>query len=161
MGNTLARNLAWDFNIQEFKDVQPNVNVKGGDTIITTCVWDTTSSATTIRGGDASDQEMCLALVWYYPQVKDAGSSCNGTPYSSGTFDNKYPWGGPQTTQPAVGTQSTGDTNPNTSPSSVSPTTVTVVSASSVSPTTVTVVSAASGSEFMCVFLAFAFVILL
>merc|ERR1712110_567688 len=60
--DTLARNLAWDFNIQEFKPIKPTVNIQGGDTIITTCVWDTSSSSTPVRGGDASEDEMCLAI---------------------------------------------------------------------------------------------------
>lgn len=94
--DTLARNLAWDFNIQEFKPIEPTVNVQGGDAIVTTCVWDTSSSSTPVRGGDASEDEMCLAILFYYPQVKNA-AACYGDSMSIGTFDDNYPWEGGST----------------------------------------------------------------
>lgn len=87
---TLARNLAWDFNVQEFKNVDPTVNVKAGDTIVTTCVWDTSMSATPVDGGDASEDEMCLSIMFYYPKV--GSDECYGKLMSSGSVNSQYPW---------------------------------------------------------------------
>lgn len=62
----------FDFNMQTFQDA--DVDIMPGDRITTTCVYDSTGRSSTTPGGPASDEEMCINFMMYYPLV--GGEKC-------------------------------------------------------------------------------------
>lgn len=58
----------FDFNYQN-EDYVPfsRRQILPGDRLITTCVWDTSSDTSTVRGGVSSNNEMCIQFLEYYP----------------------------------------------------------------------------------------------
>lgn len=66
----------YDFDLQE---AIPNdvYTITGGDKLSVHCVYDSTSRTTATFGGDASADEMCLGIFFYYPKVD--GTNCLGS----------------------------------------------------------------------------------
>jgi len=64
-----GKNLAWDFNAQRI--YYESGQLLAGDELVTQCLFSTTDETTTIYGGEATSQEMCLVGLAYYP---DAGA---------------------------------------------------------------------------------------
>jgi hypothetical protein len=62
----------FDFNTQVFQPA--DIDIMPGDRIETTCVYDSTGRTSPTPGGVASDEEMCINFLMYYPQV--AGEKC-------------------------------------------------------------------------------------
>ena len=56
------------------KFVDADFDVDPGDTLETHCVYDSTERAGVTPGGVASDEEMCLNFMMYYPKV--SGEKC-------------------------------------------------------------------------------------
>jgi len=79
--------LAWDYNSQPI--YPENGKIIGNDTLVTQCLFDTTEETTTIMGGEATNQEMCLVGLAYYPDV-GAGFS-QGTGFLSAQPNCDYP----------------------------------------------------------------------
>jgi hypothetical protein len=63
----LGRDDAFDFNDQKFIPIDGEVH--GGDELVTTCVYDSTSRTTTTHGGLGTQDEMCLNALAYYPAL--------------------------------------------------------------------------------------------
>lgn len=57
----------FDFNMQSFQPT--DVTIAPGDRITTTCVYDSTGRGSQTSGGVASDEEMCINFLMYYPAV--------------------------------------------------------------------------------------------
>ncbi|GMI03346.1 hypothetical protein TrLO_g13982 [Triparma laevis f. longispina] len=55
----------YDFNFQSAIDL--NVTMEGGDEIHTTCQFNTEGKTHNTKFGLATDDEMCLTYLWYYP----------------------------------------------------------------------------------------------
>jgi hypothetical protein len=59
--------LAWDYNSQTM--YHEDGVILGGDKLVTQCLFDTTGETSYIYGGEATNQEMCLVGLAYYPDV--------------------------------------------------------------------------------------------
>lgn len=57
----------WDFNFQSAQ--RTDSVLYPGDSLITTCVYNTVGKDTVTRGGEGSDNEMCFNFVYYYPKT--------------------------------------------------------------------------------------------
>ncbi len=62
----------FDFNAQRF--IATDVTVQPGDTLRTTCSYDSTGVQGNTSGGVASDEEMCINFLMHYPKVN--GEKC-------------------------------------------------------------------------------------
>ncbi|CAL8110024.1 unnamed protein product [Orchesella dallaii] len=61
----------YTFNFQASKPLRDLVEVRRGDQITVECTYNTTwNDNKAIIGGISSRQEMCMALLWYYPKQK-------------------------------------------------------------------------------------------
>jgi len=65
------------------------VTIEATDRLDLYCTYDTTGATSTILGGDATENEMCMQLVWYYPKTtavrKDPGLGyCIGDTHCTG-----------------------------------------------------------------------------
>ena len=58
----------FDFNSQKF--LPADVTVQPGDVIETRCTYDSTGVAGTTNGGPASDEEMCINFMMYWPWIE-------------------------------------------------------------------------------------------
>jgi len=65
------RDDEYDFNYQEIISVKDYVTVKAGDSIRVHCVYNSMSRNTTTKFGIATNNEMCFAILLYYPQISD------------------------------------------------------------------------------------------
>jgi hypothetical protein len=63
----LGRDDMFDFNYQKILSIEGTI--QPGDSLRTTCVYDSTGVATTTHGGEGSDDEMCLNFLAYYPEI--------------------------------------------------------------------------------------------
>ncbi len=77
---SLGVNFKYDFNFQSFITYPSKTEyrvLKKGDSIMTTCVYDTTLRSSITRGGEGSQDEMCLNFLLYYPKpavvLRDSG----------------------------------------------------------------------------------------
>jgi len=73
----------WDFNFQSFQ--KPRVGeytIKKGDSLRVTCIFETELGEPTHKFGLASNDEMCLGQILYYPRVAAFDQLCN---YASGS----------------------------------------------------------------------------
>jgi hypothetical protein len=61
----------YDYNFQELGPLVPQVKVKPGDRIETHCMFNTYSVSGQTKFGSASDEEMCMEFIAYYPILKD------------------------------------------------------------------------------------------
>jgi len=55
------------FNFDTQQTVMVNYTIQPGDRVNTHCIWDSTSRSTATNIGVASDDEMCLEFLFYYP----------------------------------------------------------------------------------------------
>lgn len=64
----------YDFNLQTIHFLGDGGGngrrVLPGDSLLTTCVYDTVSRSERTYAGLASTQEMCMSFIWYYPKVE-------------------------------------------------------------------------------------------
>jgi hypothetical protein len=58
----------FDFNSQKF--LPADIVIAPGDRIETRCTYDSTNRTSTTNGGIASDEEMCINFLMYYPWVE-------------------------------------------------------------------------------------------
>ena len=72
---TLGENDAYDFNYQIFEPSPEHTVVRRGDKLITNCQYDSSELTAPTLGGDASDEEMCLNFLAYYPKSPSAAKS--------------------------------------------------------------------------------------
>lgn len=64
----------WD---QDFQTIVPkNFTIEPGDRLNTHCVYDTTKATKTVTFGVATEQEMCMNFLIYYP-AENAGTFCS------------------------------------------------------------------------------------
>ncbi|CAI5509079.1 unnamed protein product [Closterium sp. Naga37s-1] len=68
---TVARLDYYDFASQQMINVQPPFQLQPGDELRTKCVWDSTSRSNVTMGGEASNDEMCITFLLYYPAYRD------------------------------------------------------------------------------------------
>ena len=68
----IASEPYWDFNFQDL-DLGDEVTILPGDELLTQCTYDTSSSNTPVKFGEATTNEMCLAFFVYYPRVRGGG----------------------------------------------------------------------------------------
>lgn len=61
----IHRDDYYDFQRQQFYDI--NVPLLPGDRLRLSCVWNSMSRTVNTTGGESSSQEMCVALIQYYP----------------------------------------------------------------------------------------------
>jgi hypothetical protein len=83
----VGNNPAYDFNSQKF--VEYTTTILPGDELVTHCIWDSTGKTTTTYGGEATDQEMCVNLLLYYPKI--GVSRCYTSVTSGGPCDYPCP----------------------------------------------------------------------
>jgi len=57
----------WDFNNQQL--IYVDRVIKAGDSLITTCIWDTSKDTSVVLGGEDTTREMCYTFLFYYPKV--------------------------------------------------------------------------------------------
>jgi hypothetical protein len=62
----------YDFNQQKF--LPSDISIQPGDEIATRCVYDSSDRTSTTPGGVASEEEMCINFMMYYPKV--TGEKC-------------------------------------------------------------------------------------
>ncbi|XP_033099688.1 DBH-like monooxygenase protein 1 homolog isoform X2 [Anneissia japonica] len=74
----IARDRAYDFNLQEERKLKNQWIVKPGDDLFLECTYNTMDRETVTYGGPATTDEMCLAFLSYYPKA-NAGI-CYNTP---------------------------------------------------------------------------------
>jgi hypothetical protein len=63
----IAQEVPFDFNSQKF--LPADITVEPGDVIETRCTYDSTGVAGNTSGGVASDEEMCINFMMYWPWV--------------------------------------------------------------------------------------------
>lgn len=63
----LGIDQTYDFNYQMMTPVMPPRNVSKGDSMLTTCTYETLDRSYVTRGGLSTASEMCLTYLWYYP----------------------------------------------------------------------------------------------
>ncbi len=63
----IARQDPFDFNMQKFQDA--DFDVMPGDQLQTHCIYDSSELSGITMGGPASDEEMCINFMMYYPWV--------------------------------------------------------------------------------------------
>lgn len=61
----IARQDPFDFNMQKFQDA--DFDVMPGDQLQTFCVYDSSERTDVTLGGPASEEEMCINFMMYYP----------------------------------------------------------------------------------------------
>jgi len=64
----IGNETQWDFNRQEQVVLEKEIEIRNGDTLITTCTYDSTNRTTITRGGFPTTSEMCFNYVGYYPK---------------------------------------------------------------------------------------------
>jgi dopamine beta-monooxygenase len=64
----IADETPFDFNSQKF--LPADIQIEPGDRIDTTCTYDSTDRTSTTNGGPASDEEMCINFMMYYPWIE-------------------------------------------------------------------------------------------
>jgi hypothetical protein len=67
MVGTIATEDPFDFNQQKF--LPADIDIMPGDEIRTRCTYDSTGINGNTNGGEASDEEMCINFMMYYPRV--------------------------------------------------------------------------------------------
>ena len=69
---TVASQDPFAFDTQMFQPA--DIDIMPGDRIDTTCIYDSTGRTSPTGGGVASDEEMCINFMMYYPLV--GGEKC-------------------------------------------------------------------------------------
>ncbi|XP_027701964.1 putative DBH-like monooxygenase protein 2 [Vombatus ursinus] len=75
---TICKDDAYDFNLQETRDMKERVTIKMGDELLVECHYQTLDRTTLTFGGPSTINEMCLIFLFYYP--RNNISSCMGYP---------------------------------------------------------------------------------
>ncbi|XP_061434271.1 DBH-like monooxygenase protein 1 isoform X1 [Lethenteron reissneri] len=65
----LGRDMGYDFNYQEARYLKELTSVLPGDELVTECTYRSTSRSHTTTGGLSTQDEMCIAFIYYYPRV--------------------------------------------------------------------------------------------
>mmetsp|Transcript_25377 Transcript_25377/g.80352 ORF Transcript_25377/g.80352 Transcript_25377/m.80352 type:complete len:384 (-) Transcript_25377:344-1495(-) len=63
----LGAEPSYDFDFQDVKAWTPPIKIERGDSWTTQCVYDTSGRSKTTKMGEATDQEMCISFMMYYP----------------------------------------------------------------------------------------------
>ncbi|GFH49968.1 hypothetical protein CTEN210_06444 [Chaetoceros tenuissimus] len=81
----LACNGKYDFDLQETVAYKEPKKLYPSDILTTHCVYDSSERTSVTNGGDASDDEMCIAFYLYYPKLSN-GDMCldENTKHNSG-----------------------------------------------------------------------------
>ena len=66
----LARNDAFDYNNPTTNIYDPAVDLRPGDVLKTTCVFDSTKRQKTTYMGEGTYDEMCFGFLRYYPKFE-------------------------------------------------------------------------------------------
>ncbi|XP_053470259.1 DBH-like monooxygenase protein 2 homolog [Ictalurus furcatus] len=74
----LALNEHYNFEFQQVTNLGKTKTVKLGDTLLVECTYDTNNRTGLTWGGLGSNNEMCLAFLYYYPALNI--SVCNSIP---------------------------------------------------------------------------------
>ena len=69
----IGRIEAYEFDNQQSYMLPEPVKVLPGDTLVTTCKYNTMSSNVTLLGGEETTDEMCASFLDYYPAVENNG----------------------------------------------------------------------------------------
>lgn len=77
----IARDDNYDFNFQDIQVLQKEVHIKPGDDVVHYCKYQTMDRNNLVVGGLSTSNEMCLDIMFYYPQMKNASSFCNSILY--------------------------------------------------------------------------------
>jgi len=70
----LDQDNSYDFNFQETRSLPAEVTVLPGDDLLVECVYSTKEVDGVVFAGLATENEMCLAFIYYYPRI--AISTC-------------------------------------------------------------------------------------
>ncbi|XP_066941345.1 MOXD1 homolog 1-like [Macrobrachium rosenbergii] len=81
----VIRDLSYDFNFQEIRNLKKESTVLPGDILITECGLDSTSRTNATFGGFGTGEEMCLAFMFYYPRTELA--YCASGPSTKSLFN--------------------------------------------------------------------------
>lgn len=65
---------AWDFGDQGMVPVSSGTRIPANAPIQTSCAYDNTTDAT-VRFGQSTNDEMCIAVLYYWPAAASAGLS--------------------------------------------------------------------------------------
>ncbi|RZF45944.1 hypothetical protein LSTR_LSTR008321 [Laodelphax striatellus] len=65
----IAKDESYDFNYQQSRVIEEGIRVLPGDELITECIYETSNRTQPTHGGYSTKQEMCLALIVYYPRT--------------------------------------------------------------------------------------------
>ncbi|XP_064084237.1 DBH-like monooxygenase protein 1 [Macrobrachium nipponense] len=82
----IQRDLSYDFNFQEARNLKKELTVYPGDSFITECGLDSRSRSVPTFGGIGTEEEMCLGFFYYYPRVNL--SYCVSGPSRANVFKN-------------------------------------------------------------------------
>jgi hypothetical protein len=63
----ISPSLAYDYNDQ--KTIPFTTTISAGDRLVVHCIYNSQSRTVTTLGGEATDQEMCLTGLMYFPSV--------------------------------------------------------------------------------------------
>ncbi|XP_055445525.1 putative DBH-like monooxygenase protein 2 [Bubalus kerabau] len=74
----ICKDDAYDFNLQETRDLPYRVVIKPGDELLVECRYQTLDRDSLTFGGPSTINEMCLIFFFYYP--RNNISSCQGYP---------------------------------------------------------------------------------
>ena len=72
----LGCNTRYDFNLQETVPLQEFQKIYPGDVLTTHCVYDSSERTSTTKGGDATEDEMCIAFYLFYPSIPKSSAIC-------------------------------------------------------------------------------------
>jgi len=72
----LGCNARYDFDLQETVPLQEFQKIYPGDVLTTHCVYDSSERTSTTHGGDATEDEMCIAFYLYYPSIPESSVLC-------------------------------------------------------------------------------------
>ncbi|CAL4133676.1 unnamed protein product, partial [Meganyctiphanes norvegica] len=70
---TILKDDHYDFNYQEARQIRPEWKVLPGDILMTECLYNSTDKSTATYGGLATQDEMCLSYLVYYPKTNLGG----------------------------------------------------------------------------------------
>ncbi|BFZ05906.1 hypothetical protein BsWGS_08945 [Bradybaena similaris] len=66
----LSEDNNYDFDFQQTRDVSPEVTIRKGDSVINECEYDSSARSDATYGGLSTQNEMCLAFLYYYPKTR-------------------------------------------------------------------------------------------
>ncbi|CAH8671649.1 unnamed protein product [Schistosoma margrebowiei] len=65
----LNRDNNYSPHFQEIRQLDQQIQIKPGDTLITTCTYDTSQKNQVTFGGIGINNEMCINYIFYYPKI--------------------------------------------------------------------------------------------